>query len=68
MMVPKHKYGDFYARFRRKEFEGQRFGQAFLNEFHDDPDVAAQRGNSRLWEETNPFKADTLIYSLNLIG
>lgn len=45
----------------------QRFGQAFLNEFHDRPEVAAHRGDHLLWEGKYREAVRARLIELNLI-
>ena len=66
-MVPVTEYTQFVIDFDNGKHPHERFGQAFLNKFHDYPEVAAQRSNSKIWEGTNKADIIPLLYELKLI-
>lgn len=46
----------------------QRYGQALLNHFNDDPDVSKHRSDSILWEAKTKHVALLRAQELNIIG
>ncbi len=66
-MVTVTEFTNFVIDFDNGKHPHERFGQAFLNKFHDDPDVAAQRSNEKIWEGHNKSEVIPILYELKLI-
>lgn len=66
--VPASLYSAFSREWHKGGYQYERYGQAFLNKFHDYEIVTAQRSNSTLWECKSYHNAEYLIeHELQLI-
>lgn len=66
-MISVTQFNNFVKDFYADQYPGQRIGQAFLNEFHEDEDVRKLRAGPDFWEENTGWQLYLKLYSLGLI-
>jgi hypothetical protein len=62
-------FNDFRIHYQRspRDYQNQRFGQAFLNDFDYIPEVAAIRSGPLIWEDDNPSSVEAKLLLAGVI-